>query len=77
MRFKALLWNPRETRSVSELAFAVGFASDSHASRAFRQTFGLSPGRYRKELQVRADAPGPPGQLDGAPPFFSWVSALI
>ncbi|MFM2278048.1 MAG: hypothetical protein RLZZ444_279 [Pseudomonadota bacterium] len=33
---------------VSEIAFATGFASASHFSRAYRQTFGENPGKTRK-----------------------------
>jgi AraC family transcriptional regulator len=34
-------------RSLVEVAAVVGFASQSHLSFAFRQTTGMSPGRFR------------------------------
>jgi AraC-like DNA-binding protein len=33
--------------SLAELAPMLGFADESHASRLFKQTFGISPGAYR------------------------------
>lgn len=36
-----------DQRSLAELAPALGFASESHASRLFKQTFSVSPGAYR------------------------------
>ena len=32
-----------------EVAYAVGFNSQSYFSRSFRDEFGTSPSRYRKE----------------------------
>ncbi|MCP3056725.1 helix-turn-helix domain-containing protein [Aurantimonas marianensis] len=49
-RLHALLSNPGDARSIAELAFEAGFASDSHASRTFRDLFGVSPGRFRRDL---------------------------
>jgi AraC family transcriptional activator of mtrCDE len=36
--------------SVKEIAFAVGFRSESGFIYSFRRTFGLPPRQYRKEL---------------------------
>ena len=33
--------------SVSEIAFAVGFADQSHLTRHFRQMLGMTPGQFR------------------------------
>jgi transcriptional regulator GlxA family with amidase domain len=33
--------------SLSDIAYAVGFADQSHLSRHFRQTLGITPGRFR------------------------------
>ena len=42
---------------LADIAAAVGFADQSHLTRAFRARFGLSPGAYRKILQnPEADA---------------------
>ncbi|GGA31379.1 helix-turn-helix domain-containing protein [Dyella nitratireducens] len=34
-------------RSLAELAPMLGFSSESHASRLFKQAFGIAPGAYR------------------------------
>jgi AraC-like DNA-binding protein len=36
-----------DSRSLAELAPTLGFADESHASRLFKQAFGISPGAYR------------------------------
>jgi methylphosphotriester-DNA--protein-cysteine methyltransferase len=38
----------RTDLSLSEVAFAVGFADQSHFARRFRQMLGVSPGQFRK-----------------------------
>ncbi len=37
--------------SLAEVAYACGFASQSHMTGVFRQKLGVTPGRYRKEVQ--------------------------
>ncbi len=41
-------------RTISEIAFAWGFSSSAHFSRAFRKRFGMTPSEFR-----RSDAIGP------------------
>ncbi|UPG94009.1 helix-turn-helix domain-containing protein [Luteibacter aegosomatissinici] len=36
-----------DRRALSELAPELGFSSESHAGRLFKQAFGISPGAYR------------------------------
>ncbi|GLQ97811.1 helix-turn-helix domain-containing protein [Dyella mobilis] len=36
-----------DQQSLAELAPTVGFADESHASRLFKQAFGIAPGAYR------------------------------
>nr|WP_246368494.1 helix-turn-helix domain-containing protein [Aurantimonas endophytica] len=48
-RLRDLLCAPNETRSVAALAYAAGFATESHASRTFREFYGAAPGRYRRQ----------------------------
>lgn len=36
-----------DNHSLAELAPALGFSGESHASRLFKQAFGISPGAYR------------------------------
>jgi AraC-like DNA-binding protein len=46
--YRAELLDPSlRDRSVHELAFRWGFTNASHASRAFKSVFGLSPAAYR------------------------------
>ena len=44
-----LFLNPNERRRISEIAFACGFKSETHFSRAFREEFDLSPSAYREK----------------------------
>ncbi len=44
-----LLASPRH--SLSDIAYACGFASQSHMTDVFRQKVGVTPGQYRRELK--------------------------
>lgn len=46
-RARALLAGPM---ALAEIALACGFASQSHFTAAFTKAFGMSPGRYRRQL---------------------------
>jgi len=74
-RFRALLSQARDMRSMAELAFACGFASESHASRTFRDTFGMPPGQFRKRRNQDLKPSEPAGfePMDG---FNDWVASL-
>lgn len=58
-RMRAALRRKTETRSVSALAYACGFTSESHCNRAFRSAFGQPPGHFRAEVQRARLAPAP------------------
>jgi len=45
----ACRWLTQTDRSVEQIAFDVGFSSRSHFCTVFRQTFGISPGAWRKK----------------------------
>ncbi|GJE59647.1 hypothetical protein MPOCJGCO_1744 [Methylobacterium trifolii] len=63
-----------ETRSVAALAYAYGFTSESHCSRAFRAAYGQPPGQFRAEIhRVRADGSDAGGLK---PILVSWQSEL-
>lgn len=48
MRARQLLADPRHT--ITDVAFAVGFAGSSQFARAFRRAMGISPLDYRRAL---------------------------
>ncbi len=49
--------------SVGELAYSCGFSTQSHFSRRFKESYGLSPSDYRRRPGSRAD-----GRLLGTGP---------
>jgi len=56
VRAHADLINPAMKRlSIGEIAFACGFSSQAHFSRAVRARFGLSPRALRSAVDLRAD----------------------
>lgn len=55
-RAARLLADPRESgRSVTSIAFGVGFKSASHFTRTFKNRYGVGPRDYRRD-QARASA---------------------
>lgn len=52
---RARLADPAEGAGIGELAFAHGFASEAHFSRAFRRAYGIAP----REARSLAVAPAP------------------
>ncbi|MFI1393186.1 AraC family transcriptional regulator [Streptomyces griseoaurantiacus] len=46
----------RDTRSISELAFATGYESESAFSTAFRRVVGVSPRQFRDDARCAAGA---------------------
>jgi AraC-like DNA-binding protein len=50
----------RDTRSISELAAATGYESESAFSTAFRRVVGLSPRHYRRVSAIDFAPTGPP-----------------
>lgn len=73
--FEALLTRRDRTPPINQIAYAHGFASDAHFSRAFRARFGMSPGEVE-------DRPGGPDAADlrfegpAAPAALSWFNTL-
>lgn len=71
-RLRALLLQPSTARaSVATLAFAAGFSNESHATRVFREQFGMPPGQFRRDHQSMGEAsePTPSG-------FADWLHAI-
>ena len=75
-RFRALLSQRRDMRSIAELAFACGFASESHASRTFREIFAMPPGQFRRRQGGPASLPTVMAVVPGRDGFAPWVSSL-
>lgn len=50
---KEILQN--ENLSVSEIAYKVGFGSPTYFNKCFHEYVGLSPGEYKKSLEIKAD----------------------
>ncbi|MGH8444751.1 MAG: helix-turn-helix domain-containing protein, partial [Solimonas sp.] len=48
LRIRDALLDPAEGRHIATLAYAHGFASETHFSRAFRQLFGVSASELRR-----------------------------
>lgn len=52
------LADPADLRRIGEIAFQMGFSSEAHFSRLFRQAFGITPSEARRRArEPRADAP--------------------
>ncbi|GEO99637.1 helix-turn-helix domain-containing protein [Methylobacterium haplocladii] len=75
-QMRSALQRPTELRSVSTLAYDLGFSNESHCSRAFRAAYGMPPGRYRAEMGGgRLTNPdGPP--ISPRQLMAEWVSTL-
>lgn len=51
-RLRRSRWLLHHTRKpISEIAYAVGFSSQSHLTDAFRRNYGTTPNSFRKSLQ--------------------------
>jgi len=74
-RFRALLSQARDERSMAELAFVCGFTSESHASRTFRDTFGIPPGQFRRR-QTLVLKPSDPTGFEQVGGFNAWIASL-
>ena len=72
---RAALARPLETRSVAELCYESGFASESHASRAFKQAYGVPPGQFRASV-YSAQEPATHGKGSTQPAFHGWITDL-
>ncbi len=57
VRLKGSLIDLHGAAPVSALAYDAGFASEHHASRSFRQEFGLPPAAFRRRARQMAQSP--------------------
>lgn len=74
-RLRAALARPTETRLVAQLCYESGFASESHASRAFKQVYGMPPGQFRTSMYDVSQA-GNAASDHLRPVFYDWVQFL-
>lgn len=71
-----LLSDPQELRLVSSIAHALGFASESHFARVFRQRFGHTPSDVRASARESLlHAAGSQHPFSDRP-FASWLNGL-
>lgn len=78
-RAYADLSNPTQRdRRIYDIAFARGFCSEAHFSRAFRRAFGLSPRDARARAPDRPDLPGQTASNDAASGggYEKWIRDL-
>lgn len=78
-RLRALLEDPGEARPICALANLAGFRDQAHASRAFKDAYGLAPGAFRAagpaEAPVQAQVGAPPDH-EAARLFRRWISQV-
>jgi AraC-like DNA-binding protein len=68
-RVRALLVDPRETRRISELAYAHGFTSDTRFSKAFHRAYGATP----RDVRAATGRSEWIGQTEPGPVYRTWV----
>jgi AraC-like DNA-binding protein len=68
-----LLMEPDERRRISELAYACGFISEAHFSRAFREEFGATPSDMRAARRA-TPASAADGTLHPTAILASWMA---
>ncbi len=75
-RCRALLAaDPARERTIGEIAFSHGFASEAHFSRAFRRRFGMAPREARGSIRETPSAP--PGDMPStARAIAEWIATL-
>ncbi len=79
VRARAELSDPAHAhRRIHDIAFAAGFSSEAHFSRAFRRAFGSSPRDARARAQDRPDLPGRTASNDAAcgGGYEKWIREL-
>lgn len=74
LAFRELADPANREETIGSIAFRCGFASDSHFTRLFRQTFGLRPTEAREAppMAVVADEPGLPAWLSSPTFATAW-----
>lgn len=77
-RVREHLCDPGERRRIGEIAFAYGFTSEAHFSRAFRRAFGCSPSEMRAGATAGPEKDAAPtgaaGTIGGE--FPDWLRRL-
>jgi AraC-like DNA-binding protein len=71
-----LLRDPDEKRFVAVISDALGFSSEAHFSRVFKQRFGLSPREVRLAAQENSAVPPVYLSRENEHPFVKWLHGL-
>jgi AraC-like DNA-binding protein len=75
--FDAIVNDPARASGIGEIAFASGFKSEAHFSRAFLARFGLNPSEVRRLVTVRAEqARARDYEATAADTLADWVREL-
>jgi AraC-like DNA-binding protein len=72
----ALLVDPKEQRSIAEIAYALHFASVPHFSRTFRSRFGYSPRQARRGTRHTPKADWAAAENGDPAVLANWVRGL-
>lgn len=72
-RCRQALEDPRNRRLISEIAYAHGFASESHFSRAFRRRYGRTPGEVRAGGNAPVKRPAMSRVVSTDTAFDDWI----
>lgn len=66
-----------ETLTISEIAFKVGFSSNSYFIKCFKERYGHSPGEERKQAEALESVPGQSNGLQHPKLVFVGAVALL
>jgi AraC-like DNA-binding protein len=70
------LAHPAGPETIASVGYGLGFASDSHFSKAFRRRFGFAPGAARRRAERVVRAASEEGSGDVVAQYREWVKAL-
>ena len=75
-RFRALLEDPAETRSIATLSMECGFADKAHLTHSFKSAYGMTPGSFRQQATHDGVTDPRDPRRTASHKFADWVSGL-